>query len=92
MVKDFGCFLMFKKFNIYFFYFVTATSELGLYFYFYLLTITIKSFPPIRIFKSFKQLNRLGKNNGRGEEGGLGGFIQKRGLLNITFTTQVKHT
>ena len=59
-------------------------------FYFYLLTITIKGFPPIWILKSFKQLNRLGKNNGRGEEGGLGGFIKKRGLLNIKAIVNTK--
>ena len=56
-------------------------------FYFYLLTITIKGFPPIWILKSFKQLNRLGKNNGRGEEAG---FIKKRGLLNIKAIVDTK--
>ena len=39
------------------------------------------------VLKSFKQLNRLGKNNGRGEEGG---FIKKRGLLNIKVIVNTK--
>ena len=43
-------------------------------------TITIKGLPPIWSLKSFNQLNSIGKNNGRREEGG---FIKERGLLNI---------
>ena len=58
-------------------------------FYYCLLTITIKGFPPIWILKSFKQLKRLGKNNGRGWAG-EGGHVKKRGLLNIKAIVNTK--